>query len=61
MVLPGKPSGIPYEEFTVGTTRFDRRRTKILTVYVESGNGSSKMFICPGPICRPLDSDGKPE
>lgn len=49
----GRSVTIPYGKFTVGTKRFDIRTTEILTVYVKSGDGSSKLFLCPGTICQP--------
>lgn len=49
----GKSITIPYGEFTVGTTRFSPQATKIMTIYVKSGDGASKLFVCPGPICQP--------
>jgi hypothetical protein len=52
-VLQGKTVTVPYGEFTVGTTRMDPRKTKILTVFIKNGNGSSKLFLCPGSICQP--------
>lgn len=49
----GKTVTIPYGEFTVGTTRFNPRVTKILTIYLKSGDGSYKLFLCPGTMCQP--------
>jgi len=53
-LVKGKSITIPYSEFTVGTARFDLRKTKILTVYVKSGSGSAKLFLCAGAKCRPV-------
>ena len=49
----GKSITIPYGDFTVGTARFNLAKTKILTVYIKSGDGSSKLFLCPGTRCQP--------
>jgi hypothetical protein len=49
----GKSVTIPYRDFTAGTTRFDRNKTAILTIYVKSGDGSAKLFLCPGRKCVP--------
>jgi len=49
----GKTIVIPYSEFTVGTTRFDIRKTKILTVVLKTDDGSLKVFLCPGRKCQP--------
>ncbi len=49
----GQTVTIPYGEFTVGTTRFNPVKTKILTIFVKSGDGSSKLFLCPGSVCQP--------
>ncbi len=50
-VPQGKSVTIPYETFTVGTTRFNIRKTKILTVYVKDPTAGSKLFLCPGSRC----------
>jgi len=52
-IAKGKEMTIPYSEFTVGTTRFDLRKTKILTIYLKGGDGSAKLFLCPGTTCVP--------
>jgi len=49
----GETVTIPYGEFTVGTTRFNSGKTKILTIFIKSGDGSSKLFLCPGSVCQP--------
>lgn len=48
----GKSVTIPYGDFLIGTTRFNRYEKVILTVYVKADAGS-QLFICPGPICQP--------
>lgn len=50
-VAMGRAVTVPYGEFTVGTKRFSPRETKILTIYVKSGDGSAKLFLCPGTTC----------
>ena len=52
-LMKGKSITIPYGEFTTGTTRFNPRTTKILTIYVKGGDGSAKLFLCPGTRCQP--------
>ena len=49
----GKTVTLPYSEFTSGTARFDIRKTKVLTVYVKSGDDAAKLFLCPGVKCQP--------
>lgn len=49
----GKSMVIPYGEFTTGTTRFKIGDTKILTVFVKTSGGMSKLFLCPGSKCQP--------
>lgn len=49
----GRSVTVPYGKFTVGTKRFKIEDTEILTIYVKSSNGASKLFICPGTRCQP--------
>lgn len=49
----GESITIPYAEFTAGTKRLKPQDTKILTVYVKAGDGSAKLFLCPGSKCSP--------
>jgi hypothetical protein len=49
----GKTAVIPYGEFTVDTARFDPARTRIMSVYIKSGDGAYKLFLCPGKKCVP--------
>lgn len=49
----GKTITVPYSEFTVGTQRFNPQHTKIMTVYLKSGDGSAKLFICTSSHCEP--------
>ena len=53
-IAKGESVVIPYSEFTVGTTRFDFSKTKILTVYLDSSVGK-KLFLCPGVKCQPAN------
>lgn len=54
-VPQGTTVTITYGEFTVGTTRFSAAKTKIMTVYLKSGE-TSRLFLCPGSNCVPADS-----
>lgn len=47
----GKSATIPYGDFLIGTTRFNRYEKVILTVYVKADAGS-QLFICPGAVCQ---------
>lgn len=51
-VPKGKTVTIPYGEFTVDTARFSPARTKILTIFLKSGD-ASRLFLCPGAKCVP--------
>ena len=56
----GKAITIPYRDFTVGTKRFDRNSTVILTIYLDSDyRARSKLFLCPGKICQPAPAKSK--
>ncbi len=48
----GKTITVPYGEFTVDTTRFDPRKTKIMTVYVKAGDGAARLFLCASRVCQ---------